>query len=148
MRIEDIKIKDSFKHTYPSDAKLNACREYFKQHGTIDRQIVVNKNGYLVDGYIGYLVLCENGVNEVTVSCVNHVRTEKDVYVFGRHSGNGKEYIWRLSNRARNRHISVGSKVLVDTKFGVKTAIVTKVEASFIPPADMPIKRVIRCLKE
>lgn len=146
MKISDIKIRENFKSSTPSDAKLQECREYFKRHGTIDRDIVVNNNGYLLDGYIGYLVLMENGVEEVSVVSANQDYVNKTVYVFGCHSCNGKEYVWRMPKGAKAGNIAVGSNILVQTRFGIKTITVTRIETLYSPPVTIPVKRVIRCL--
>ena len=147
MKISDIKIQDNFKITIPSDRKLKECREYFNKYGIIDRDIIVNKNGYLLDGYIGYLVLKENGINDVEVVSTNQSYANKTVYVFGCHSGNKKEYVWRLPKKVKADNIVVGSNVLVQTRFGVKTITVTRIETLYFPPVTMPVKKVIRCLK-
>lgn len=103
MKLSDIKIRDSFKQTLPNQSKLDDCRDYFKRHGCIDRELVLNKFGYLIDGYVGYLVLLENGVAEtdVVVRSGQHststYRNSDTTYVFGYHTVSGKEYVWRLS---------------------------------------------------
>lgn len=146
MKISDIKIQESFKATTPSDKKLQKCREYYKKYGSIDREIVVNKNSYLLDGYIGYLVLMENSVEDVEVISINQNYVNKTIYVFGCHGGNDKEYAWRMSKKAKADNITVGSNVLVQTRFGIKTVTVTRIEALYLPPVATPVKRVIRCL--
>ncbi len=146
MKISDIKIQDDFKISIPSNRKLQKCREYFRKHGTIDREIVVNKNGYLIDGYIGYLVLLENGIEDVKVVSINQKYKNKTIYIFGCHA-NGKEYVWRLPKKIKSDdNIVVGSKILVHTKFGIKRITVTRIETLYYPPVSMPVKKVIRCL--
>lgn len=146
MKVSEIKIKDSFKQTTPSEEKMKICRDYFKENGKLDRNIVVNKKGYLCDGYVGYLVLLENGVNEIEVIC-NQEEVKKDkVYVFGCHSGNDKEYVWRVPRNVKIESISVGSSILVQTRFGVKTVTVTRIQKLSQPPVTTPIKKVVRCL--
>ena len=54
MRISDIKIKESFIKTTPSEDKMNECREFWRLEGKQDRPIVLNSKGYLVDGYVMY----------------------------------------------------------------------------------------------
>ena len=146
MKMSDIKIQDNFKISIPSNRKLQKCREYFKKHGTIDREIVLNKNGYLIDGYIGYLVLLENGIEDVEVVYINENYVNKTVYVFGCHSGNNKEYVWRVPKKVKVDNIVVGSNVLVRTRFGIKTITVTRIETLCCPPVSIPVKKVIRCL--
>ena len=146
MKISDIKIQENFKTTTPSSRKLRECREYFKKHGIIDREIVVNKNGYLLDGYIGYLVLKENGVKDVEVVFTNKNHANKTIYVFGCHRDNGKEYVWRMPKKVKADNIVVGSNILVQTRFGIKSVTVTRIESLYSPPVAVPVKRVIRCL--
>lgn len=67
MKISDIIIMPSFLRTKPQQWKLDMVRDYYRDHGTTDVDIVVLPNGTLVDGYIRYLVLKENGVDEVDV---------------------------------------------------------------------------------
>lgn len=60
VNISQIRIKGSFKNSVPNDYKLAQCREYWSKHGFYLHDIIVNDKGYLVDGYIQYLVLKEN----------------------------------------------------------------------------------------
>ena len=67
MKLSDIRIKGSFKNSIPNDYKLAQCREYWDQHGFYLHDIVVNNKDYLVNGYIQYLLLKENGIQDVVV---------------------------------------------------------------------------------
>lgn len=67
MKLSDIRIKGSFENSIPNDYKLVQCREYWNQHGFYLHDIVVNNKGYLVDGYIQYLVLKENDIEDIVV---------------------------------------------------------------------------------
>ena len=67
MRLEDIKIKESFANTTPSEEKMNECRKFWEMCNKQDRYVVVNKKGYLIDGYVQYLVLKENGIEDVEI---------------------------------------------------------------------------------
>lgn len=148
MKISDIKIQSNFKSTTPSEKKLLECRQYFNKYGKIDRDIVIDKDGYLVDGYVGYLVLRENNIKNVKVVLSNnrHHYGNKYVYVFGCHSNNGREYVWRVPNKSKFKNIKVGSNVLVQTKFGIKMITVKRIKALYLPPVTIPIKKVVRCL--
>lgn len=55
MKLSEIKISNAFASTTPKDDKLNACRNYWKENHEQDRDIVVNKNNVLIDGY---MVIC------------------------------------------------------------------------------------------
>lgn len=67
VKISEIRIKGLFKNSVPNDYKLAQCREYWNQHGFYLHDIIVNDKGYLVDGYIQYLVLKESGVEDAVV---------------------------------------------------------------------------------
>ena len=67
VNISQIRIKGSFKNSVPNDYKLAQCREYWSKHGFYLHDIIVNDKGYLVDGYIQYLVLKENNIKDVVV---------------------------------------------------------------------------------
>lgn len=148
MKVSNIKIKPSFSRTNPSLEKLNVCRKYFKDNGKLDSKIVVNQKNYLIDGYIRYLVLIENDVDEIDVvrKKPSNNQTEK-VYVYGYHSNSDKEYVWKVPKGLSTNNIFVGGKVLVNTRFGLKPITVTRVEKSINPPSPLPIKRVVRCLE-
>lgn len=152
MKLSDIKIRGKFKRTTPSQDKMNACRDYYEKHCCIDRNLVVNRYGYLVDGYIGYLVLMENGVEEAYVVGKDDQRTTTyrcvdTTYVFGCHTVNGKEYVWRLcNNKVRPEKVHIGSKVLVNTKYGNRVITVTKIETLAAPPVTTPVKKVLALL--
>lgn len=48
--------------TDPNPEKTAACEEYYREHGEIDRTLVINANGYLINGYAGFVTLKKNGV--------------------------------------------------------------------------------------
>lgn len=58
IRVEDIIIQDSFKETQPSLDKIQTKLEFYKKYKKFDKNIVVNKDNVLQDGYINYL-LCK-----------------------------------------------------------------------------------------
>lgn len=142
-KVKDIKIKDEFKQTRPSRAKIEACEEYFKTHGTLDREIIIDENGCLIDGYIGYLILTKNNVETVETLLPSQA---KKTFVFGRHSDTGKEYVWIVPRRKHNMKIAIGDKILVKTKYGVKPVNVTRVEIAVDPPVSFKIKPFIKLL--
>ena len=67
MKLSDIKISEAFANSIPSNKKLNECRNNWNQWNRQDRYIVVNSYNVLIDGYVMYLVLKENNVEEVEV---------------------------------------------------------------------------------
>lgn len=62
MLIDEIKIPEAFKRFAPKESKMSKCRRIFNDKGYIDRQIVLDKTGMLIDGYVGYLVCREHNV--------------------------------------------------------------------------------------
>ena len=123
----------------------------------------------LIDGYIQYLVLKENNVEEAEVKIstrrkkrwyrknvkdwnIPHYKNEATTYVYGVHpnSENKKEFVWRVpkswSDAGWEEELFAGDKILVDTKFGIKPIIVTKIETLDKCPVNMPVKRVVRRL--
>lgn len=61
MLFEEIKIPIAFKQSKPNESKLNNERIYFAQHGTISKPMIITENGFIIDGFVKYLILKENG---------------------------------------------------------------------------------------
>ena len=70
IKLSDIKISEAFKNTPPVERKVERVRRKYLQDGVQDKPVVINENGYLVDGYIRYLVLQECGVEYVNYICI------------------------------------------------------------------------------
>ena len=88
-----IRVPRVFSSSRPSEDKMNACRAYYRENHKIDRDIVVDENMQLKDGYIGYLVLKEN--NESVIG-VKQTESGKTTLVYGVHPGVDKEYCWKV----------------------------------------------------
>lgn len=58
MNLEDIIISDQFTKYSPHFSKIKKCYQIYKRHKTWDRDIVINRNNVLLDGYVKYL-LCK-----------------------------------------------------------------------------------------
>lgn len=67
MKLNKIKIKDSFKKTEPAGWKMRERWIYYRQMGKLYSPILVNRKGYLIDGYTSYLIAKEDGLKEVEV---------------------------------------------------------------------------------
>ena len=67
MKLSEIKIKDSFKKTEPQGWKMRERWIYYRQMGKLYSPIVVNRKGYLIDGYTSYLIAKADGLKEVEV---------------------------------------------------------------------------------
>lgn len=152
MKVSDIKVTSAFRRTTPRAYKMDACREYYKQNGRIDKPIIVSRSGYVLDGYIRYLILKENNVEETDVVVAGGKLNAPKVktYVFGRHQGSDKEYCWVINkNTAGLENLKIGNKALVRSS-GCKTIItITRVEYLENPPnTNNKIKGVVKCLDE
>ena len=167
MKMSDIKISKAFANSIPSEKKLNECRNNWNQWHQQDRYIVVNPDNVLIDGYIQYLVLKENNIDEAEIKISNrrkkrwcrknvedwnvpHYKNEITTYVYGVHPNSNytKEFVWRVPKSwtwfAEN--IQVGDSILCKTKFGIAPVIVTKVDVLDKCPVDFRVKRVAKCI--
>ena len=163
--LEDIKINKAFAESVPSEKKMNECRKAWDDFQRQDRYLVVNPAGYLIDGYVQYLVLKEKGVKEAQIKISNRrkrrwyrkntdgwlcpkYRHQKTTYVYGIHPSdeNKKEYIWRVPNSWKNweEGLLPGDEVFVNTKFGKTKIIITKIEYLNECPVDFGVKKVCR----
>ena len=141
MQLTDIKIPNSFLKTQPNDTKLMACAKYYNKFGQLDKPITVNGNGYLVDGYVRYLVAKSMGMKEVPTKLI----AEERIYVMGRHKDVGKKYWWVVKKKDEVNfinHINVGDKIIVNTKKGQCPAIVAHIVTRDTPPINQKIKTV------
>lgn len=170
MKLSEIKISDAFARTIPSENKMNECRYNWNTYHRQDRYIVVNQDGYLIDGYVQYLVLKENNVNEAEVKISNrrkkrwyrkntkdwdipHYRSEETTYIYGKHYNKekdeySKEFVWRVpkswSELGWENGLKCSDRILVDTKYGIKQIVVTKIEKSDICPVCKSVRRVVK----
>lgn len=163
IKLSDIKIQDSFAKTMPKEEKMNECRQIWHTYHRQDRYIVVDYNNVLIDGYIQYLILKEQGVEEARIKISNkrkkrwyrknikdwevpHYRNKEITYVYGIHSNSRctKEYMWRVPKSWIwfSENIQVGDMISCGTKFGCSPVIVTKVEVLDKCPVDFVVKRV------
>lgn len=164
IKLSEIKISSSFAETTPKEEKMEECRKNYINHGKQDRYIVIDHTNTLIDGYIMYLVLKENNVDEAKIKIsdrrkkrwkrintkdwiIQHYKTEMTTYVYGVHPNSKceKEFVWRIpkSWTGFRDKIKVGDTILCGTKFGVSPVIVTKVEMLEQCPINMPVKRVV-----
>lgn len=171
MKIKDIKISESFAESKPSIAKYVKCEKIYNETGLQDRYIIVNQDNVLIDGYIMYLVLKENNVENAYVKKIdmNKYYYMKDLlkryghsvqksksptykeklttYVYGKHpnSLNNKEYVWRIPNKWTDfdSKVEPDDMIYCSTKYGVSPVIVTKIESINCLNTDLKIKKVV-----
>ena len=171
MKLSDIKVKDAFINSQPRPEKMEECRYIWDLYQCQDRYIVVNPDGYLVDGYVQYLVLKENGCDEAIVKKSwkkrkiwkriskdkirngYNYRNKPTTYVYGQHFNRKKgyksqEYMWRVplykSINGFEKDLCIGDVLLVETKTGIKAIEVTRIERLEKCPVDIPVRKVIR----
>lgn len=146
MKLSEIIISDEFKKHPPTEWKMQQCRDYYNEHGCLDRNIVISKDGILIDGYVAYLVLLENGVNETDI-VVSDLYSGETMYVFGHHHEGVAEYVWRVAPDTRDvSKLTVGHSAIVRTKYGNRAINVSRIEYLKKPPVDGRIRTVVQCL--
>ena len=132
-----IKVPNRFSHSRPNEDKMEACREFYRTNHRLDRDIVVDENMVLKDGYIGYLVLIEN---KAKVVCVKQTNTRQVTLVYGVHPG--------VDDTEGSENLKIGSHAIVRTIFGDVEVKVTKIEK--ITRSKLKTightKRVVKCL--
>ena len=138
MKLSEIKISNAFKEHEPSESKMEKCRKKFRK-GKMDRQIVLDGNGYLIDGYVLYKVLEENNYSED----IPVVYRKPTTYVYGKHPGNNKEYIWRVPKKYKGFDKKQGDVVLVHSNGTIQLVTITRIIKSNIPPTNRRIKTVV-----
>lgn len=165
MKLDDIKINKAFAESIPSEHKMNECRKIWDDFHRQDRFIVVNNAGFLIDGYVQYLILKEKGIKEAQIKISNKrrkcwkrkdtnkwiapkYRNQKTTYVYGIHPSDEKkkEYVWRVPNSWKNweEGLLPGDEVYVNCKFGKTKIIITKIEYLKKCPVDFVVKKVCR----
>lgn len=164
IKLSDIKIKESFTNTTPREEKMAECRKFWEMCNKQDRYIVVNKRGYLIDGYVQYLVLKENNVETAEIRVGNSKRKrwnrrnlksmncagykeQNTTYIYGIHpkDKSNTERIWRVPNSwiGWENDLLPGDRIIVSTKHGFAPIIITKIVCLDKPPIQYPIKRVV-----
>lgn len=170
MRLSEIKIPVDFESSIPNTYKYNKCERYYKENNKQDRYLVVNENNYLIDGYIMYLVLKNNGAEYGDVRIVtlngrkytdrqrkhygkliptdknNTYKRKPTTYVYGIHykGFNHKTYMWRIPTTwtAMIEELQPGDKVYCKTRFGRVPVIVIQIEAKDKIDTDMIVRKV------
>lgn len=167
MKLSDIKIKESFAGTTPRIEKMDECRRNWDKWHMQDRYIVVNHDNELIDGYVQYLVLKENNVDEAQIEISDrrkkrwyrkntedwaspHYRNQMTTYIYGIHpnSKSTKERVWRVPNSwvGWEDDILPGDRIIVNTKRGLAPLVITQIKRLERCPVDMKVKKVYRKL--
>ena len=159
IKLDKIYVTQAFVNTAPSPEKIERCREYYKKNSVQAKPIVISKNGALLDGYIQYLILKENGAKTAVVIQKNRpvkkenvkeptYRNTKTTYIYGIHPNSNciKEFCWRVpaswGNWADN--LQIMDTILCSTKNGFAPVVVNRIEILDKCPIDSPVKKVAR----
>ena len=159
-KLSEIKITNAFKETTPNPEKVQRYRDYYEENGKQSKPILLDYNNVLKDGYIQYLILKENDVEEATIMRKKKYKRLKEykptpsykdtstIYIFGVHPNSNciKEFCWRVpaswGDWASN--LQIGDTVLCQTKFGFSPVVVNRVEVLDKSPVEMKVKRVAK----
>lgn len=76
--LKNIWTTGAFTCSNPSPIKIMTCMKHFQEKGSIDRNLVVDKNMCLTDGYVGLLVLRNENVEKVKVTAPNGISVKLD----------------------------------------------------------------------
>lgn len=155
IRTSDIIITEAFANSNHSEEKVQKYRRKFAETGKQSKSLVINKYNVLIDGYIQYLILKENGIEEAeyirtSKKNVENYRNEITTYIYGKHENSNcdKEFVWRVPKNWNDFNVNIGDKIFCYTKFGIAPVIVTKVEKLEKCPTDLRVKKVAKCDRE
>ena len=156
IKLTEVKISKRFKNTTPSERKMERVRKKYRETGMQDKPIVLDENGYLIDGYVRYLILKELDMEYVNCICKKNIsdkisdyKKSPTYYIYGLHKNYDKEFVWRIPFTKVNDFIGKiipGDKVLVNTRNGARNITVTKIALLDKPPIDKSIKKVIKVI--
>ena len=121
MRLKDIQIYPCYEEHPPKPEKMNGKTKYFEKTGRFQSEIILDKDGYLIDGYTSYLLAQQQGMRRVLI------RYGKRQIIKAYHREGGALYEWELPQSMIDR-VSAGDRVLVPTKHGVRVVTVAAVE--------------------
>lgn len=137
MPVEEIKIYQCFAEHPPGSEKIEQKEQYFQETDALQSQIILDRRGYLIDGYTSYLLARRYGIQSVPV------RRGKRQIVRACHKSGGQSYVWELPGRLVDR-VAAGDKVMVHTRKGVRAARVAAIEEYFPKEHEKPLRLVIR----
>ena len=158
IKLSSIKIPKSYAVTTPSEKKVRTKRKKYRK-GKL-RAITINTDGFLINGYINYLILKENNVEDAEVNIVDikkndnsnvpeSYRNTRTTYIYGKHPNDKSEkiYTWRIPNaeswRKFSETILPDDLIFCKTKFGCSPVIVQAIQTIDKCPVEFPVKRVL-----
>lgn len=158
VKLSSIKIPKSYAVTTPSEKKVRTKRKKYRK-GKL-RAITINTDGFLINGYINYLILKENNIEDAEVNIVdikkndnNNVpesyRNTRTTYIYGKHPNDKSEkiYIWRIPNKENwmkfSETVLPDDLIFCKTKFGCSPVIVQAIQTIDKCPVEFPVKKVL-----
>ena len=158
VKLSSIKIPKSYAVTTPSEKKVKTKRKKYRK-GKL-RAITINTDGFLINGYINYLILKENNVEDAEVNIVDikkndnrnvseSYRNIKTTYIYGKHPNNKSEKIciWRIPNKENwmkfSETVLPDDLIFCKTKFGCSPVIVQAIQTLDKCPVEFPVKKVL-----
>ena len=67
MLLSEIKVPKDFRNSQPNIDKVVYAESFYTTHSILDQPIILNHNGYIMDGYIRYLVAKAHNLETVPV---------------------------------------------------------------------------------
>lgn len=119
--IEEVKVYPCFDSHRPKRWKMKRAEQRYLQSGMRDLDIVVNADGYLIDGYCALLTAQKMELTHVPV------RTGRCQIIRAVHKAGGKQYMWKLPDYMTDQ-VQPGDEVIVRTARGVKRVYTVSVE--------------------
>lgn len=157
VKLKEIKIKPSFLSSVPNAKKVELYITKYVQTCKQAKPILIDKNGYLLDGYIQYLILKSFGVEKAEVIVKSKpekitYKNSRTIYVFGYHPKDrrAKEFVWRVpaSWTEWANNVKIGDIIYCNTKYGSKKVVVNRIEVLSTPPVDICIRKVCKRIPE
>ena len=156
IKLSEINITSAFENTTPNPKKVQRYRDYYEENRKQSKPILLGYDNVLRDGYIQYLILKDNGVEEAIIIRKKKYKkvttpSYKDnptTYIYGTHpnSKDIKTYMWRVPEAWTSwaDNIQIGDTILCVTKNGYAPVVVNKVETLDKCPVDFRVKKVAR----
>ena len=158
VKLSSIKIPKSYEATIPSEKKVKTKKKKYRK-GKL-RDITINTDGFLINGYINYLILKENNVEDVTVNIVDikkndnsnvpeSYRNTRTTYIYGKHPNDKSEKIYTLripnaeSWKEFSKTVLPDDLIFCKTKFGCSPVIVQAIQTIDKCPVEFPVKKVL-----
>lgn len=79
IELDKINIPTNFRRDLPNRVKISARYSFYKKTGGFDREILIDENNNLIDGYTTYLICKMVGIEKVRVLRIKVKFTAKEL---------------------------------------------------------------------